>query len=244
MNEEFTQFTHNFDFKEKEIKRKYFHSLRVQTLCENIAKEEKLPDDKIAIISAVGLLHDYGRFYQWTKYHTFSDQKSIDHGDYAVDELFNKNHIKDYVKNKKDYSTIYNAIKYHNKYAIPKELKKEDQIMCKIIRDADKLDILYIYTLAGLTSYEKGEITPDIATQFKNHELILSVNRKSKIDYILQTLALVYDLNFSYSFKYLKSNKTIDKIFKQVLNKEKLEPYFIEINKYIDNKIREEEEKC
>ena len=145
MNEQFNIFMKKFNLNDKSIKKKYDHSLRVQKKCEEIAISKKYNKEKYTLASLIGLLHDYGRFYQWDKYKTFTDKDSIDHGDYAVKKLFEENEIIDFYKNKNNYIIIYESIKYHNKYEVPKEVQSKE--MCNLIRDADKLDILYMYTI-------------------------------------------------------------------------------------------------
>ena len=41
----FDEYVKTFDLKDKDILRKYNHSIRVMNLCENIAKDEKLSKD-------------------------------------------------------------------------------------------------------------------------------------------------------------------------------------------------------
>ena len=240
MNKQFELFVKNFDLKEEKIKLKYNHSLRVQKICEEIAKSEKYTKEDYKLASLIGLLHDYGRFYQWQKYKTYDDKKSIDHGDYAVERLFEKNEIKDFYKNKENYDIIYEAIKYHNKYEVPKEVKSIQ--MCNLIRDADKLDILYMYTIDIFKQVEEGDITKKIKEDFYSHKLINSKDIKSDIDITIRSLGLIYDLNFKYSYIYLKENKIIEKMYKKLKNKKILKPYFEEIIKYIERKTGDQ--KC
>ena len=236
MIEQFRTYVDSFDFQDKNIERKYYHSLRVKSLCNLIAKDIGFSDDDAKIAEVVGLLHDYGRFMQWTKYHTFSDYKSIDHGDYAVEQLFDKNEIANFWTKKEDYDEIYDAIKYHNKISIPRGLSEHNETLCKVIRDADKLDIMYLYASKTLVFPEEGEISQIIKETFDNESLINQKDEVSEADHAIMDLAFVYDLNFEYSFKHLKKYKTIEQIYENVKNKEKFKYYFDKIIKYIDEK--------
>lgn len=235
MNEQFDKFIKEFNLKDKNIKKKYDHSLRVQKICELIAKNEKYDIEKYELASLVGLLHDYGRFYQWKKYQTYNDRDSLDHGDYAVKELFDNNQITKFYQKEKNYKIIYEAIKYHNKYKIPENVKSKE--ICNLIRDADKLDILYMYTINELVLNEEGIVTDKVKEIFYNHELLNNKYIKAKIDISIRTLCLVYDLNFKYSYVYLKEKQIMNKIYNKIKEKEKFKPYFEEINKYIERKI-------
>ena len=238
MNLEFDKFVKSFDMNDDNIKRKYNHSYRVKKLCETLTKDKK----KKKISSVIGLLHDYGRFYQWTKYKTFKDKKSIDHADYAVKELFDNNQIEKFYHGKKYYKVISEAIKYHNKYLVPDDV--EDKIMCEMIRDADKLDILYMYTIGELVLSEEGNISKKVKNEFFKHNMLKHEYVNTEIDVSINVLSLVYDLNINESFKYLKDNKIMDKIYEKIKNKEIFKDYIKEVKKFIDEKQREEDEAC
>lgn len=240
MNEQFEIFIKQFDLNEKNIKKKYDHSLRVQKICEALATSENYNKENYTLASLIGLLHDYGRFYQWQKYKTYEDKDSIDHGDYAVERLFENNEIKKFYNNKNNYNLIYEAIKYHNKYEVPKTVESKE--LCNIIRDADKLDILYMYTIGELTLREQGEISDEVKEIFYSHKLLDNKYINSNVDITIRTLCLIYELNFNYSYKYLKENQIIEKMYNKLKNKEKLKPYFEEINRYIERKTGDE--KC
>lgn len=68
-------------------------------LAKLIASKSNFNKEDIELATIAGLLHDYARFEQWTKYHTHDDSKSVDHGDLAVKILF-PDEIKKYIDNK------------------------------------------------------------------------------------------------------------------------------------------------
>ncbi len=235
MEEIFKTYVEMFDMNEPMIKLKYNHSLRVKDQCIKIAKSEKLDKKQIELAKLIGLLHDYGRFDQWKKYKTFKDYKTFDHADYGVQKLFGENEIKKYWKDEKDYKTIYDAIKNHNKYDLSDT--GESKLMCQIIRDADKLDIIFLYIAEELILKNEGEVTREIEDDFYKHRQAQKHNMNSKKDGILWALALIYDLNFTYSYKYLKENKITEKIYEKIENKKGLKKYFDEIDNYINKKL-------
>ena len=145
MKSNFQKYVAMFDMNEKAIERKYYHSLRVMSIAYDIAKHNNFDTSDIEISTIVGLLHDYARFPQWTKYKTYSDINSEDHADWAVKLLFDEGAIKNFTYETKYYDEIYDAIKYHNKYIVPDFLSKHNIRILNVIRDADKLDIFYLY---------------------------------------------------------------------------------------------------
>ena len=74
------------------------HAITVEQVMKYFAKENGEDQDFWGL---VGLLHDYARFEQWTDYKTYSDIKSIDHGDLAVKRLFDDNEIINFCIDKK-----------------------------------------------------------------------------------------------------------------------------------------------
>ena len=238
MLEEFKKYVDNFYTNDKEadwgIKLKYDHSLRVKNIMEEMSKSFNQTKEEIEISKVIGLLHDYGRFYQWKKYHTFSDNKSVDHAAYGVKMLFENKEIKNFYQNENHYNIIKDAIYYHNKYAV----KEDATIFTKMIRDADKIDILCL-AIDELKPNEAGEISKEVINDFNNERQVDYKNTKNDADNVIKYLAFIYDINYIYSFKYIKEKHIIDNIYKTIKDKEKFKYYFDKINNYIDNKIKE-----
>lgn len=234
----FKRYVETFDTKDKMIMRKYYHSHRVMKLAKQIACQSKFTNNDIQLSTIAGLLHDYGRFIQWTTYHTYDDLKSIDHGDLAVKLLF-PNEIKKYILEEAYYYTIYDAIKYHNKLALPYDLSLHSKSICNVVRDADKLDIFYLWGLNKIPVIEDNiPITAKVEQDFMNYKSINLEDVKCKADLILLRLAMVFDLNFKYSYKYMKEHKLIKKIYVQIENKQQFQKYFEIVQKHIDEKIK------
>jgi len=235
----FRKYVESYDINDRAIILKLDHSYRVMELCELIARENNLNNRDIKIAKLIGLLHDYARFEQWTKFGTYSDIKSIDHGDLAIEMLFENNEIINYCSNREYYNYICDAIKYHNKCSYPNNLNERNKLFCKIIRDADKLDIFYLLGInKELIREDKEEISSKIKEDFFNNKLLNRKDVNNENDNIILDLAMVFDLNFKYSFKYLEDNSLIDKFFENIDNKIKFKPYFDYIKSYIRDKIK------
>ena len=62
-------------------------------VCENIvriAKEEHLNDNDLMIAETAALFHDLGRFLQYSRYKTFRDSISVNHGRVGAEILEKK----------------------------------------------------------------------------------------------------------------------------------------------------------
>lgn len=234
MLEEFTKYYESLK-KEEAIKFKYYHSLRVMNLSVEIGKSLDLNEEQLEIVKLIGLLHDFGRFEQWGKYNSFNDLTTFDHGDRAVELLFDENEIIKYHLDKKYYKIVYDAIKNHNKYEIG-DVGTDSLIYCQIIRDADKLDILEQFTKAMFRDCTmNNSINKEIDGEFFKHMSIRNMKEKTFNDNLIIKIALIYDLNFDYSFKYIEDNKIIEKIEEQV-DLKIFKKYIDEIRKYMEGK--------
>lgn len=231
--EVFKKYVDNFDIKDKDIFLKYHHSIRTSFLCGEIAKRIKLKEDDIELAKTIGLLHDIGRFYQLEKYDSYSDL-NMDHGDYGVKVLFKDKKIKNYYVDEQDYKTIELAIANHNKYKIDEKIKGRDLLFCKLIRDCDKLEILYRLSTADfIIKEDDSDISESVKQQFYNEESINNANIKVNNDKIVSMLGFIYDLNFEESIIYLKEEEILDKIYETIKNKNKFDEYFNKIKEKI-----------
>ena len=141
--EKFDKYTSNYNLNDPKIKLKYDHSIRVMKLSKKYATKLGYSKEDVELATLIGLLHDIGRFEQIKVYNTFDDSKSIDHALYGVKVLFEQNLIKQIPVEEKYYRIIEKGVKNHNKYKIEEGLSEQELLHAKIIRDADKIDILY-----------------------------------------------------------------------------------------------------
>ena len=239
--EEFKSYTNNYlDYGEM-ITLKINHTLRVVDICERIAKSLNLTEEEITIAKIIGLLHDIARFEQWKNYNTFSDLKSIDHGDYGVEILKNDNFIRKFIEDDSYDDTILNSVKYHNKYEIPKDFDEKTTLFAKIIRDADKIDILYLFVKGELeVKLDSDTINQSIYETLLNKKTINRKDLKTNTDRIAVYLGFIFDINFKESYKCLNEKKYIDdfiNLYEKKTNSSKLKEQLEEARKIINNYI-------
>ena len=113
----------------------------------------------------------------------------------------------------------------------------------KLIRDADKIDILYLYTTKEIDlDIDKEEFSDKTYNSLINKKNIARVDITNKTDRLAVSLGFIYDINYNYSFKYLNDvdyyNKIIN-IFKEKTKDSKLNEQLEEIRKVINNYIEE-----
>lgn len=237
MLEEFKNYVSNYDMSDENIKLKYNHSFRVMSLSEKYAKKLKFSDEDIKLAKVIGLLHDIGRFEQLKIYHSYSDYKTVDHADYGVEQLFDKGLIKKFWSNEEDYNIIRTAIQYHNKLKLPDNLDHRTRMHCELIRDTDKIDIIYLLGYLGELN-KKGinqKITKEIHDSIMMHECADYKYVKSDNDNIACHFAYAFDINndicleeFQNNLKYYYERVNEYNIFNEVYD---------EINNYIDERM-------
>ncbi|MCI5879540.1 MAG: HD domain-containing protein [Bacillales bacterium] len=239
VKEAFDKYVSDFDFKVDGIEYKYYHSYRVQKYSEKISDMLNLglKDKKLA--SDIGLLHDIGRFHQLEKYNSFCDKK-FDHADYGAKILFEDNLILNYDINKCDYEIVKKAIRNHNKYQIEDGLNERELFFAKLVRDADKIDILNAFSSIRVLEICEcdEEISPSVREEFFNNITVRNVNVKNKNDKIISMLAFLFDINFEVSYRIIKEEDFINKFYDAIKHKEIFKEYFDYANKYLDEVLK------
>lgn len=245
--EAFIKYTENYDLKIKAIERKQKHSLRVMELSTKIATELKLSQDEINLATLIGLLHDIARFEQYAQYKAYRDADSFDHGDYGV-KILNKD-IRNYIDTDEYDKIIKCAVKNHNKYKIEDGLTEKERLFCKIVRDADKLDIFFEAETMfwkddiDRINVEKCAITDEIMEPILNKETIKIKKGDNELVRLLSMIAFVFDINFKPSLSIIKNKKYIDNIlnrfeFKDENTKKQIELIRENVNNYIDERLK------
>ncbi len=246
--ENFIKFTKNYDLEEKNIKTKQTHSIRVMNIMKKLAEGIGLNQEDTELAKLIGLLHDVGRFDQYKKYKTFKDYLSIDHADLGVEILFNQNEIKEYTNDEKYYEIIKKAIANHNKYELKtNELTEREELFCKLIKDADKIDIMYegmeIFWKDKETELEEQEICDEVYESFLNKKLVKNEIKKNELDKMVGMLSFIYDFNFEQSYRYIKEKQFIENTlsrfnFKNEETKRRFEIIQELADRYIEQKLK------
>ena len=235
----FDKYVSNYDMKDPDINYKYYHSYRVMEMIELLANRLKLSPKDIHIAKVIGILHDIGRFEQDKLYNNFYDGK-MDHGDYGVKVLKETMMLDETNIDQKDYEIVYKAIKNHNKYAIEEGLTEREKFFSRLIRDADKLDILYALGQEKFipTLYQdNNHISLGVKTDFFNNKCVEIKKVENKNDSLVTTFSYAYDINFKESYKIIYNEKYYDKIYQRIIKKEMFTSYIEHLNKYIEERI-------
>lgn len=222
-----------------ELKEK--HSLSVCNEILNIGRKLILSDNNLRIAETMALFHDIGRFEQFTRYKTFVDKKSENHGELGVKVLQQEKTLVDL--NEDTQALILNAISYHNRLSVPEDESPACIYFSKLLRDADKLDIFNLvstYYYSGnseksaaieLDLPDTATVSDEVMMGLHDGKIIGMQHLKSLNDFKLLQMGWIYDINYQPTFQmvhergYLKkirdtlpALKKIDQIYDRLLH--------------------------
>ena len=246
---EFIKYVNKYDLTQEMIEIKKNHSLRVMEVSTELARRENFTEEEIEIATLIGLLHDISRFKQYTEYQTLNDKISFDHGNMSVEILEKDNYLRKFIQTDKYDETIKLAIKNHNKFEIEEGLTEEQNKFCKLIKDADKLDIFYIAS-EELWENEKEEmensiINSKIIEVLENEKMVAhkDFEKIEYVDLIFQMLSYLFDVNFKSCYEIIKQERYIDRIVNRFKFKDEYTQMEIlkagkQMKQYILNKLQ------
>lgn len=221
---ELKKHVHELEIDSPKVQAKLEHIFRVSEISKKIATELKLTEEQIKLAELIGILHDIGRFEQYRRFDKKTNSKTEDnikmfnHGEAGLEILKNNNYIRKYIQESKYDTIIYTAVYEHNRYEIREGLTKEEELFCKIIKDADKIDLIhegidvYWQNSERIEEIENGKLSEKMLENFYKHKLADKRNKTNETDEILRFASFVFDINFPYSFKILKENNNISKM--------------------------------
>ena len=234
----FDEYVFNYDMFDPDINYKYYHSYRVMDIMNKLANQLNLSTKDIELAKVIGLLHDIGRFEQDKLYNNFKDNQ-MDHGDYGVEVLKKTNLLKNTNIDESDYIVVYKSIKNHNKFEIEPNLTERELLFSKLIRDADKLDILYALgneEIKGILKQDESLIADKLEKSFFNNQKGNIKDIKSNNDGLVITFCYIYDINFKETYQIIKENKYYEKIYQRINRKDIFKKYLEYTNKYINER--------
>lgn len=224
------------------------HTRRV---CENIlqiGKSLDLPEEDLHLAEAVALFHDVGRFRQYTVYNTFNDRRSENHALLGIKELEREEVLAGLPAAESD--LIKKAVAYHNLCGLPPGLPERCLLFTRLIRDADKLDILRVFTEYYL--HRDNETNPALESGLPDTpgcspvlvENLLQgrgcsyADMNNFNDRKLLMLSWIFDLNFSYTLKEIVREDLINKIIDSLPETGEIKKIQAVLKEYVSKKKR------
>ena len=203
------------------IKQEHTHQVCLNAV--RIAEDLGLDQEKNLLAEAIALCHDVGRFPQYEKYRTFDDTISANHAVLGATVLLKKNVLGSLPKSDRD--IIVRSVMLHNVFTLPEGLDEQSLLFARLIRDADKLDILRVVieyfeldkgsraeaVALGLPD-EPEKYSPAVLACLVRGEMATKAALTTLNDFKLLQLSWVFDLYFAESFKQLNGLDYIGQI--------------------------------
>ncbi|HZK54660.1 MAG TPA: HD domain-containing protein [Desulfosporosinus sp.] len=222
----FEEYTKRFAGEEAEVEAnlsyKKEHSLRVRDYMLILGRDVQLDIDQMFIAEVIGLFHDVGRFEQYVKYHTFKDHRSEDHAELGLSILEREKIFLERASQLEN-EIILTAIRNHNRREIHETVSGNTLLFCKLIRDADKLDIFQqvidFYENPSATPYfavdgnhEDERYSPEIIQGILSGKKISYTSVRTPVDIKLIRLSWLLDLTFPTALEIANKQRFLERI--------------------------------
>jgi hypothetical protein len=187
---------------------KVAHSLRVAREAEDIVSRLEAPERILRLAPTAALLHDVGRFPQYSRYRTFKDKISVNHALLGFRTL-RREPVLDALPTE-DRLLVLRCVLMHNRARLPLRLPRDLGTALRVVRDADKLDIVTVVLPHLDGSNEAGNETVTLGLRDNpdrySGPVLRSVLEGCSVsygdmtyrnDFRLLLAGWVYDLNFA-----------------------------------------------
>jgi hypothetical protein len=222
---------------------KRLHSARVAGNAALIAAGLELDAEESALARAAGLLHDVGRFTQFKLYASFKDAGSLDHGlegrrvlEERAADLFPGRDVRD---------RLLCAVQYHNRKVenLPSGLPAGHESLLRLVRDADKVDILGELVSSVETDGFKSlhamvpdikltrDLTPGVLAAAVRGETLAIKDLLTLSDILVMAAGWFNDLNYSPARRLAAERGFLERIRAQLPVSAGLEEFFSSLSR-------------
>ncbi len=228
------------------LKQEHTDQTREQILY--LAGRLALDENRTRIAETIALLHDVGRFPQFARYRTYNDLRSVNHCCLGVEVLHQERVLESLPPQEREWVRI--AVAHHGRKALPPDLDDETLLYLKLIRDADKLDILRIVTEIyrrhkddpQKNSFEielpdEPRMTPEVVEAVLAGQLIDYKCLRTLNDIRLCQIGWVYDFNFVASLERLQACNWLDELFSYLPQGEQVQSLRRNVSDYIASRL-------
>ena len=203
------------------VEQKLLHTEEVCSITEQLSEKEQVTELNKFRFSVCALFHDLSRFEKYTRFRTFRDADSFDHGDKSAELMLSGDFIAELPDSEKD--LIATAIRAHNKMTIPSNLTGDVLAAAKMVRDADKLSILgivYRYLTGQIPNDptmkldlpETDTYSPSIYQAVIDGSPVNYADLRSMNDFLLILCTWTADLNYRASRHYAAEHGLYDRL--------------------------------
>lgn len=198
------------------------HTARVGAAMARITAGLSLPENTRRLAAIIALFHDLGRFPQYQRYRTFRDPDSENHAALSLRELHQHRVLQALPRAERQ--LIGRAIIFHNRRCLPGHLDAATLLLSRLIRDADKVDILHLMAKEferpdalrnpvvrlGLAA-EQG-VRDEVYRALFAGEIMSYTELRSTDEFKVLQMSWVFDINFRPTFEILRERDDLGTI--------------------------------
>ncbi len=248
----FINYVNTFKDHDKELQLnidiKLEHTVRVSREIINIGRDLSLSENELNLAEIIALFHDLGRFEQYKRYRTFSDNRSENHAEIGIKILKDLNVLE--LMSPDLQELVFCSIRYHNRPSLPDRETASCLFYSKLIRDADKLDIWRVVTSYYHRKNNKRNValelelpdTPGISEEvyesLMNRQIVNISNVRNLNDIKLLQAGWIFDINFSPAFGYIKKRRYIELLRQALPESDKINSAFRLISAFLESKCQ------
>ena len=195
------------------VRRKIAHTMRVLAHVRNIRNELQASPELGLAAEVAAILHDTGRFPQLADRKTYSDRTGFDHGEEGARILAGTELLDGLGAHWR--AVVIEAVRLHNRAALPEGMDPDARLVTEMVRDADKLDAIR-NSLNGMLrraltgkavkyglTWHETEASPEAVRLTLERRLIPFEVMRWSNDYVLFLCAWLHDLHFPYAYRHL-----------------------------------------
>lgn len=202
------------------VRLKEDHTARVCDYMGQLAGSLRLSPEQETLARLVALFHDVGRFRQYTKYRTFNDFRSEDHACLGVRILRETGVLTELPPAQQ--ALVQKAVRYHNGREIPRD-DADTVFFARMIRDADKLDILAMITsenallrMLPMPEYGGQQVSAPTLDCILGGQVARFEHIRTAADLLLFRMSWVFDMNFPWTFQMVQQRQYLEKMAAQL----------------------------
>jgi HD superfamily phosphohydrolase YqeK len=223
------------------------HSFRVARLMRIIGQEMDMTEEGLRLAEIIGLFHDLGRFDQYARYRTFADTRSVNHAALGI-RILEENRVLTGL-DRPVRNTIIKAVAYHNRLRIPPGEQGLYLFFCRLVRDADKLDIYRIVAdyyqnedaqrsaAIELDLSDTAGCSRDIIRCLEEGRLIRGNQLKSLNDFKLLQMGWVFDIHFLPALQIVQDKEYLKAIRQALPDSREVDSIYSQIMVYITERM-------
>jgi hypothetical protein len=228
---------------QQNIHLKEVHTKRVCEEILDIGNCLGLNGDDLCVAEIMALFHDIGRFEQYAHYKTFIDLKSEDHAMLGV-KVLRKTGVLDMLE-ESTADLIIRGIVYHNRAFLPKDESERCLFFAKLLRDADKLDILRVVTQYYQRKKENHngvielglpnipEISPQVCEDIMAKRIVNIGHLKTLNDFKLLQMGWIFDVNFYRTFELIQERRYLEMLRDALPHTKKVSALYLTVKSYL-----------